>query len=377
MFWRSFTILLSLWTSCTYASGLLERCAQGLINLRERALLHDQTLEYFLEALNVAGESPQNIIKENLAVSSIDPKLFHWIDPEAQMPQLIYFKIKEKWKPAGILYLSEGENTFFMPLADELLYSSWGNSQGRMARRIKIETDLKEYLPALFQRSIRSDILPSPGERNLHRGIELHREDFSPVFRNSLSHDELHLTKFPSVFEMPSMFLFHLMGEVAQEGLNKNSRVLVLGSGGGIEAAVIAKTFGVSVDAVDINPFAVANTKATAKLFGVEDQVRVWTSDVFDQVPLKYDLILFNAPYLAPADEAVDSQNYRDPGGRVLFSVLNQLPEHLRPGGKLLIMTVPDLQGNLPPNLVATQRQEFMGSFSIQDVQVKTEPSLP
>jgi len=87
--------------------------------------------------------------------------------------------------------------------------------------------------------------------------------------------------------------------------LNKPKRVLDMGTGSGIQA-ITSKLMGVEeVLAVDINPKAVKLAKRNAKHNKVD--IEGYRSDLFSRVKGKFDLIIFNPPYL-PVEPPVDVQ---------------------------------------------------------------------
>ena len=69
---------------------------------------------------------------------------------------------------------------------------------------------------------------------------------------------------FPSVYSYNNPYVENLM-EVSLPDLKAGDRVLVLGTGAGLEAACIALKYEICVDATDINPIATANTVAAAR----------------------------------------------------------------------------------------------------------------
>src|SRR4030042_6247656 len=89
-------------------------------------------------------------------------------------------------------------------------------------------------------------------------------------------------------------FLFAENLEVKAGGV-----VLDLGTGSGILAVLAAKKAG-TVVAVDVNPYAVRCAKQTAELNRVEDKLSFLQANLFSafDVQAKFDVILFNAPYL-------------------------------------------------------------------------------
>ena len=85
-------------------------------------------------------------------------------------------------------------------------------------------------------------------------------------------------------------------------------RVLDMGTGSGILGIIVAKKAG-EVVAVDVNPYAVRCAKANAVVNDARSNMEFIEGDLF--APLnekaKFDLILFNAPYLPIDDETDDS----------------------------------------------------------------------
>lgn len=147
---------------------------------------------------------------------------------------------------------------------------------------------------------------------------------------------------FPDVFRADSHFTEALIEQVLPE-IESKHKVLVLGTGSGIEAVTIAlKNPGLIVDATDIQPLAVANTKALAALYGVSDRVRVWQSDGFLKVNGKYDRIVLHAPKIQNAGLRSPDVSVVDEEGKFITSVLDGLPPHLNEKGKFIVMCLDD-----------------------------------
>ncbi len=83
--------------------------------------------------------------------------------------------------------------------------------------------------------------------------------------------------------------------------------VLDLGTGSGILANIAAKNAG-RVIAVDLNPYAIRCAKENSKLNDVQDRIDFIQGDLFSAFcdGLRFDLILFNAPYL-PSEEGEEA----------------------------------------------------------------------
>lgn len=78
-------------------------------------------------------------------------------------------------------------------------------------------------------------------------------------------------------------------------------RVLDLGTGSGCLAIAIATHLGVEVDAVDISAAAVEVARKNVAHHELEESVRVFQSDLFDEIDadIRYDLIVSNPPYVS------------------------------------------------------------------------------
>ena len=105
-----------------------------------------------------------------------------------------------------------------------------------------------------------------------------------------------------------------LAAEVLERKTLKGKKILDMGTGSGILAILAAKK-GAKVDACDINPNAIACTRAGAKNSGMN--VNVFVSDLFENVNGKYDIIMFNPPYLPEdEDDKIAGRDERYSGGR-------------------------------------------------------------
>jgi len=138
-------------------------------------------------------------------------------------------------------------------------------------------------------------------------------------------------------------------GFLKPEGSRRNASVLDLGTGSGV-AAVFAAQWAGHVVAVDINPTAVRCARINALLHGVEDKVEALHGDLFEPVAgRRFDLILFNPPYLPGAPRTTFEQALRSEGLAERFAA--GLAEHLTVGGYalLLLSSIGDEAGWLEP----------------------------
>jgi len=126
--------------------------------------------------------------------------------------------------------------------------------------------------------------------------------------------------------------------------------VLDMGTGSGILAIAAAKK-GCSVTAVDINPDAIDAAKENAK----KEKVKLTfiLSDLFEKVKGKFDLIVFNPPYVRTEDsEVTDMQSIAWQGGTdgmlVIDRFLKQVKGFLKPSGRVLLL-VSSTDDRVPP----------------------------
>ncbi len=126
-----------------------------------------------------------------------------------------------------------------------------------------------------------------------------------------------------------------LILEVLKKIVRPGMRVLDVGTGSGILAEA-AREMGANVLASDINPIAVE----AAKSKGLE----AVHSDLFSNIESRFDLIVFNPPYLELSEEerigepielALDGGKK---GREVLDRFLKSVREHLKKGGRVLFL---------------------------------------
>jgi ribosomal protein L3 glutamine methyltransferase len=102
------------------------------------------------------------------------------------------------------------------------------------------------------------------------------------------------------------------------------------------------------VDLVDISADALDVASQNIARYGVEQQVHLYKSDLFDGLSeMKYDLILSNPPYVGEEEMAGLPQEYRhepslaleanDQGLAIVKKILNQANDYLTPEGLLVV----------------------------------------
>ena len=114
----------------------------------------------------------------------------------------------------------------------------------------------------------------------------------------------------------------------------KNKRVLDIGSGSGIQALTAKKAKAKSVLASDINKYAVKHLSNLG--------INAIHSNLFSNISGRYDLIIFNPPYL-PKDELEDEESSRITSGgkrgdELTIKFLKQAKKHLNKKGIILII---------------------------------------
>lgn len=121
--------------------------------------------------------------------------------------------------------------------------------------------------------------------------------------------------------------------------LIKGKRVLDMGAGTGVLALLAARFGAAQVVATDSNPKAVANARLNVERLALGDTVEVrGPADLFASVRGEaFDVILFNAPWIQGEPQTLYDTAVYDPGYRVLDGFMRAAPDHLAPGGAILL----------------------------------------
>ncbi|MDD5473666.1 MAG: class I SAM-dependent methyltransferase [Candidatus Methanoperedens sp.] len=138
----------------------------------------------------------------------------------------------------------------------------------------------------------------------------------------------------PSVYE-PSEDSF-LLAEAALSEIKDSERILEVGCGSGIISALIKTNTKAKIVGIDINPYAAACTK--------ENDIDVIRGDLLNAIKGKFDMIIFNPPYLPTAKEesTEDWINVALDGGydgrRIIWRFLEDAGNHLAENGRILML---------------------------------------
>lgn len=104
----------------------------------------------------------------------------------------------------------------------------------------------------------------------------------------------------------------------------KTGKILDVGCGYGPIAIYVAKTYGLTVDMVDVNERSLGLAKLNAEKHGVSTQVNGFVSHCLDQVVDQYEVVITNPPIRA--------------GKQVVFQIYEQSYQHLQDGGELWVV---------------------------------------
>ena len=161
---------------------------------------------------------------------------------------------------------------------------------------------------------------------------------------------------------------------VADAPLPSDRLAFDVGTGTGVLAAVLARRGVHRVVATDNEPRAVACAGENFRNLGVQDRAEALLTDMFP--PGRAPLIVCNPPWIpATPHSSLDNAVY-DPGSRMLFRFLNELPDHLEPGGEGWLVL-----SDLAEHLGLRSREDLLGAIEAAGLKVlersDTKPTHP
>jgi release factor glutamine methyltransferase len=138
-------------------------------------------------------------------------------------------------------------------------------------------------------------------------------------------------------------------------------RVLEMGCGTGLVSCHLAAGGGV-LTAADINPKAVECTRANLRRNGLPGEVV--ESDLFADVLGRFDLIVFNPPYLSVEEDGPLEKAWA--GGKegvdVLIPFLAGARERLNPGGRIVLLLSSEMGRSALDNALEGFSRRHLGS---------------
>ncbi|GHT17735.1 release factor glutamine methyltransferase [Planctomycetales bacterium] len=137
--------------------------------------------------------------------------------------------------------------------------------------------------------------------------------------------------------------------DVLKQSESKPPLLCDVGTGSGAIAVAVAKNVpGVHVIAIDISSEALTTAKSNAELNGVADRIKFRRSDLLNDVPEIFDIIVSNPPYVSQSEYdalPADVKNFEpksallagQKGTEVIEQLIAQAAVKLKPGGSLFI----------------------------------------
>jgi release factor glutamine methyltransferase len=128
-----------------------------------------------------------------------------------------------------------------------------------------------------------------------------------------------------------SFLMLEALGGLSLRGL----RVLDMGTGSGILAAYCARR-GADVTASDIDNEAIMAMQITSDRMGIS--IKLVTCDLFSKIHERFDIVVFNPPYLPSStmgDQTTDGGKH---GTEVIGRFLSELAQHLVKNGRGMLV---------------------------------------
>ena len=338
-------------TKCLFVFLILLRtlceCVFDMFDIPLHLSVPERDLQLFLDSLGVTLPSVDMAIIDDYIVIQLDVLAAALFEANNNKAVLLAYRIQGRVFPILIVFLRGSEEIQFCH--STLLLDSYeqGNGTASLLRKVTdtfFSNDINKMLEIL-EPSWTNTPLYGQLDCGIFWDTKPEMNIVTDLFLETLG-NVCTIPLFPSVFYYNNLYDQNLL-EAALFKLDDCKDVLVLGTGAGLEAVCIALKYGICVDATDINPVAIANTIAACRRTGTDHLVHAWVSDGWMEVRKTYDAILFEAPLATNSVKAEDPNRY-DFDGKLLRKVLRGLPSHLKTGGRMYLMSRPDLSPYLP-----------------------------
>ena len=128
-----------------------------------------------------------------------------------------------------------------------------------------------------------------------------------------------------------SFLMLEALAELSLGGL----RVLDMGTGSGILAVYCARR-GANVTASDIDIEAIRALQLTCDRMGIS--IKLVTCDLFSKIPERFDIVVFNPPYLPSSTIGDRTTDGGEAGTEVISRYLSELTQHLVENGRGILV---------------------------------------
>jgi len=129
---------------------------------------------------------------------------------------------------------------------------------------------------------------------------------------------------------------------------NRESKIIDVGTGSGVIALSLAAKFPeAEIYAIDISEDALSLARENAAQLRLSERVRFQKTDLLENLPERFDLIVANLPYISMNDRHLLAREVlHDPevalfggpsGDELARRLIEQAPTHLKPGGLLAL----------------------------------------
>ena len=139
---------------------------------------------------------------------------------------------------------------------------------------------------------------------------------------------------------------------------SKGKSVLDIGSGSGIQALAALRSKAKSVLATDIDEDSLNHLK-TLK----QKNLKILKSNLFSKIKSRFDLIVFNPPYLL-TDAKEDKESAKattggKKGDEIILRFLKQAKSHINKGGKILLLVSSLTQRNRIEKILLSSKLKY------------------